>query len=207
MNQDILAADANPGSNGEALRAVLRDARRAIRYDTKDWPVRAFIENARFVESPGRRRWSREHKTLYIESVFLGLASSVPVYLQPADEGTFVIIDGLQRISALREFASNQLRMVRSDWLTVPEIAQMRWIDFDVVTRRRFLDETIRVVMVDPDVAPEIRRDIHIHLSPTIVDEPARLPKDVDSLQHMALRSRSGELYGLTCAERWRKYE
>jgi len=59
-------------------------------------------------------QWSKERKSLFIESVINNL--TVPAFfIAPTEGGKYEVVDGQQRLTTLKEYHANDLRLVESD--------------------------------------------------------------------------------------------
>ena len=59
--------------------------------------------------------WDKTRQSRLIESIFLGLPLPA-IYLSEYDDGRMTIVDGLQRISTIRDFMSNKLRLCNMEY-------------------------------------------------------------------------------------------
>ncbi|MDE7160121.1 MAG: DUF262 domain-containing protein [Muribaculaceae bacterium] len=61
--------------------------------------------------------WDRTRQSLLIESMLLGLPLP-SIYLSQYDDGRLTVVDGLQRITTIRRFLKNELRLTGLEYLT-----------------------------------------------------------------------------------------
>ena len=61
--------------------------------------------------------WDRNRQSLLIESMLLGLPLP-SIYLSQYDDGRLTVVDGLQRITTIRRFLNNELRLTGLEYLT-----------------------------------------------------------------------------------------
>ncbi len=61
--------------------------------------------------------WDRTRQSLLIESMLLGLPLP-SIYLSQYDDGRLTVVDGLQRITTIRRFLRNELRLAGMEYLT-----------------------------------------------------------------------------------------
>lgn len=59
--------------------------------------------------------WDKTRQSRLIESTFLGLPLPA-IYLSEYDDGRMTIVDGLQRISTIRDFMNNELRLCNMEY-------------------------------------------------------------------------------------------
>lgn len=71
-------------------------------------------KDGRIIANPElqKKSWSQTKKSYFIESIILGFPLS-PFYVSQTREGKLIIIDGLQRMAALNEFATDKFRLTR----------------------------------------------------------------------------------------------
>lgn len=62
--------------------------------------------------------WDRTRQSLLIESILLGLP--IPsIYLSQYDDGRLTVVDGLQRLTTLRRFLNDELKLTHLEYLKV----------------------------------------------------------------------------------------
>lgn len=61
--------------------------------------------------------WDNTRRSRLIESIFLGLPLP-SIYLSQYDDGRLTIVDGLQRLSTIKQFYENDLRLFNLEYLT-----------------------------------------------------------------------------------------
>ncbi len=136
--------------------------RQQVDYDTKDYTLELLL--SKFDKGdfyiPDYQRlfvWKQKNKTLFIESVLLGLPIPFMFFAGCAD-GRLEIIDGAQRIQTLCEFVSGKLRLSKLPKLT--KFDGFSFTDLSQATQRKFLNRTFRVVVLDEKTTPEVRQDL-----------------------------------------------
>ena len=85
-------------------------------------------------------RWNPEQKTRFIESILLGIPIP-PIFVSQREDGTWDLIDGLQRLSTMFEFAGMLIavggekaapsKLTRAKYL--PEVLPIRWTGLAVI--------------------------------------------------------------------------
>jgi len=136
--------------------------RQQVDYDTKDYTLELLLskfEKGDFYIPEYQRQfvWKPKNKTLFIESVLLGLPIPFMFFAGCAD-GRLEIIDGAQRIQTLCEFVSGKLRLSK-----LPKLSKFdgfSFSDLSQATQRKFLNRTFRVVVLDEKTTPEVRQDL-----------------------------------------------
>src|SRR6202162_2447527 len=159
-----LFPDYDPKTPEERLKAEqqIRQIQKEIRFDTRDFPVEVIV--SRFQKGnfsiPSYQRefvWTPEDQSSFIESVIMGLPIPM-MFLAEDDEGTFEIVDGMQRIKALEEFVSNDLTLRGLQKLTALEGFQLDRLPEN--QREKFTSRALRIVVLDQDTTEESRRDL-----------------------------------------------
>ena len=111
----------------------LQTMQRQVDYDTKDYTVELLLskfERGDFFIPDYQRQyvWKANNRSLFIESVLLGLP--IPfMFFAGCDDGRLEIIDGAQRMQTLNEFVNGKMRLSRLpklnllDGFSVPAIS------------------------------------------------------------------------------------
>lgn len=146
-------------ANAEAQLQVLQ---KQVEYDTKDFTLELLLskfERGDFFIPDYQRQyiWKPSNKTLFIESVLLGLPIPFMFFAGCAD-GRLEIIDGAQRMQTLREFVLGKLKLAKLPKLKL--LDGFTFSDLSTATQRKFLNRTFRVVVLDEKTTPDIRQDL-----------------------------------------------
>lgn len=146
-------------ANAEAQLQLLQ---KQVEYDTKDYTLELLLskfERGDFFIPAYQRQyiWKPGNKTLFIESVLLGLP--IPfMFFAGCEDGRLEIIDGAQRMQTLQEFVSGKLKLSKLPKLTL--LDGFTFSDLSMSTQRKFLNRTFRVVVLDEKTTPDIRQDL-----------------------------------------------
>lgn len=146
-------------SNAEAQLQTLQ---KQVEYDTKDFTLELLLskfDRGDFFIPDYQRQyvWKPNNKTLFIESVLLGLP--IPfMFFAGCEDGRLEIIDGAQRMQTLREFVSGKLKLAKLPKLNL--LDGFSFADLSTATQRKFLNRTFRVVVLDEKTTPDIRQDL-----------------------------------------------
>jgi hypothetical protein len=141
----------------------INELQREIKYDTKDYTVEViFIKWGKgdIIIPDYQRRfiWSEKNQASFIESVLLGLPIPFMFFGDCEEDGKLEVIDGAQRVQTLVKFISNKITIP-----ALPKLASLKgfkFSDLSEVHRRRFLNRSIRVVVLDNTTASDIRQEI-----------------------------------------------
>ncbi len=153
----------------DAADNQIRNYQRQIDYDTKDYTIELLLTkfNREDFFIPDYQRnfiWKDSNKTLFLESVFLGLP--IPfMFFADTKEGKQEIIDGAQRMQTLVEFCNNNLKLSNLKKLTALE--GFRFNDLSKSQQRKFLNNSIRIVILAEDTPDESRQDLFYRINTT----------------------------------------
>lgn len=146
----------------EAAERQLKELQRQVEYDTKDYTLELLLdkfEKSDFYIPDYQRQfvWKPNNRSLFIESVLLGLP--IPfMFFAGCDDGRLEIIDGAQRMQTLREFVKRKMKLSKLAKLT--ELDGFVFEDLSTATQRKFLNRTFRVVVLDEKTTTDIRQDL-----------------------------------------------
>jgi len=140
----------------------LQSMQRQVEYDTKDFTLELLLTKFKrgdfFIPAYQRQYvWKPNNKTLFVESVLLGLP--IPfMFFAGCDDGRLEIIDGAQRMQTLCEFVDGKMRLSKLPKLNM--LDGFSFSDLTKATQRKFLNRTFRVVVLDEKTTPDIRQDL-----------------------------------------------
>lgn len=146
----------------EAAERQLKELQRQVEYDTKDYTLELLLdkfEKGDFYIPDYQRQfvWKPNNRSLFIESVLLGLP--IPfMFFAGCDDGRLEIIDGAQRMQTLREFVKRKMKL--SKLAKLAELDGFVFEDLSTATQRKFLNRTFRVVVLDEKTTTDIRQDL-----------------------------------------------
>ncbi|PSV56479.1 DUF262 domain-containing protein [Photobacterium sp. GB-3] len=136
-----------------------------IRITTKHFSLREVVEQINDGDidlSPDFQRdyvWSEKQKTRLVESVLLGIPLPAFYFNQEAD-GSYQIVDGVQRLSTISAFMANKhtLRSTHLEYLK--DYNNHRFTDLETLEIRRFRSTQIVVHVIEPTTPTDIKYDI-----------------------------------------------
>lgn len=151
-------------SAGKQIKAEsqIKTMRQLIEHKTSDYNVELLLSNYKqnlfFIPDYQRKFvWRPKNKSLFIESVLLGLPIPFMFFAECSD-GRLEIIDGAQRMQTLEQFVNGNLKLKGLKKLT--EINGFTFKDLPVSLQRKFVQITFRVVIIDENTTPEARQDL-----------------------------------------------
>lgn len=146
----------------EKAELQIKEFQKQIEYDTKDYTVEhlvdKFIKEDFFIPLYQRKFvWRPKNKSLFIESVLLGLP--IPfMFFAGCDDGRLEIVDGAQRMQTLVEFVSNKLKLSNLEKLTY--LNGFKFKDLSEAQQRKFNNKAFRVIVLDEKTTADVRQDL-----------------------------------------------
>lgn len=156
-------------SEKQAAELQIKEMQKQIDYDTKDFTIELLIEKFKkedFFIPPYQRNfvWQDKNKNLFLESIFLGLP--IPfMFFADCDNGKQEVIDGAQRMQTLVEFYNNKLQLSGLKKLT--KLNGFYFKDFSETQQRKFLNKTLRIVVLEEDTPTVARQDLFYRINTT----------------------------------------
>lgn len=147
----------------------IKEMQKQIDYDTKDFTIELLIEkfNKKDFFIPAYQRnfvWKLKNKTLFLESIFLGLP--IPfMFFADCEDGKQEIIDGAQRMQTLVEFCNNKLKLNNLKKLT--KLNGFYFKDLSETQQRKFLNKTLRIIVLEEDTPNTARQDLFYRINTT----------------------------------------
>lgn len=120
-------------------------------------------DDGRLVIEPDFQRklvWRPEQKSRFIESVILNFPLP-PFYVNETREGKYIIVDGLQRTTALHEFMNNEFELEGLEAL--PHLNSKRFSDLKVMSgayQTKIEDKKITLYVLRPSVPMAVVYDL-----------------------------------------------
>ena len=147
----------------------IKEMQKQIDYDTRDFTIELLIskfEKKEFFIPPYQRDfvWKSKNKTLFLESVFLGLP--IPfMFFADCDNGKQEVIDGAQRMQTLVEFYNNELQLSGLKKLT--KLNGFHFRDLSDTQQRKFLNKALRIIILEEDTPIVARQDLFYRINTT----------------------------------------
>lgn len=153
----------------QAADLQIKEMQKQIDYDTKDFTIELLIDKFKkkdfFIPSYQRDFvWQTKNKTLFLESIFLGLP--IPfMFFADCDNGKQEVIDGAQRMQTLVEFHNNRLQLSGLKKLT--KLNGFYFKDLSDAQQRKFLNKTLRIIVLEEDTPNAARQDLFYRINTT----------------------------------------
>lgn len=106
--------------------------------------------------------WSPKQESRLIESIFLNVPIPL-VYLAEEQDGTFDVIDGQQRLTALFRFIDGEYAIKGLDQLT--DLNNRYFADLSRELQRRFENYTLSIVQILKESDPDVRFEVFERLN------------------------------------------
>lgn len=121
-----------------------------------------------------RDRWPRTHQSRFIESIIMNVPIP-PVFLGEDEYGSYVVLDGRQRLTAVSEFLKNNYSLEKLKvWaeLNGKTFNDLKKLKLDKFLTRRF----IPAVLILKESSPEVKFDVFERLNTgAVVAEPMEI--------------------------------
>ncbi len=136
-----------------------------IRITTKHFSMREVVDQINDGDvdlSPDFQRdyvWNEKQKTRLVESVLLGIPLPAFYFNQEAD-GSYQIVDGVQRLSTISAFMANQHTLRASHLEYLKNYNGFKFKDLETLEVRRFKSTQIVVHVIEPTTPADIKYDI-----------------------------------------------
>ena len=158
----------------EAAEAEILKQSKTVRYDTKDFTIGYLVSefnpnkesseeiystNKLFLIPEYQRNsiWTPADKSLFIESILLGLP--IPfLFFCERDDGITEIVDGVQRITTLYSFINDELRLSTLQKLSL--LNGFRYSDLSDAMQKKFKNRALRIIVLDGDTSLSFRQDL-----------------------------------------------
>lgn len=163
--------DGNEGTNVEAEDTDSEELQpwdpEKIRVSTKNFSLRNILDmldDGHLELAPDFQRnrvWKEQQKSRLIESILLQIPLPAFYFAEDAD-GMMRVVDGLQRLSTVREFVRpiNKAAALRLTALEYLELSGMRFEDIEAVHQRRIHNTQIVAHVIDPTTPNPVKYDI-----------------------------------------------
>lgn len=146
----------------------IKTLRKEIDYTTRDYSidflVQKFREDEFYIPDEYQRQfiWDDDKKSLFIESVLLGLPIPL-MFFSDTEDGRCEIIDGAQRTQSLEAFMNNDLELTNLKKLD--SLLGFKYDDIPEYFKKKFYKTNIRVVVLSDETTLDIRQEIFTRIN------------------------------------------
>lgn len=136
-----------------------------IRITTKVFSIRDVVDQISDQDidlAPDFQRdfvWKKRQRTRLIESILLGIPLPA-FYFNQSDDGTYQVVDGVQRLSTIYYFMRDQHTLDRGDLEYLDTFDGATYSTLEPAALRRFRSTQIVVHVIEPQTPEEIKYDI-----------------------------------------------
>ncbi len=109
--------------------------------------------------------WLEQMQSGFIESIFMGIPIQPLFAFELDDEGNLELLDGVQRLSTIKAFVSNNL--VLKDLEEITTLNNFKFDDLETPRKRKFLNTTLKVYIINENTDEGVRADIFRRLNET----------------------------------------
>lgn len=146
----------------QSADSQIKEIQKQIDYDTKDYTIEFLVDKFKkgdfFIPDYQREFiWKESNRSLFIESVLLGLP--IPfMFFGNCGDGRIEIIDGAQRLQTLDSFIDNEFKLIGLKKLN--RLNKFYFSDLSEIQQRKFKEKTLRIITLEEDTPNEIRQDL-----------------------------------------------
>lgn len=166
-----------------------------IRITTKSFSLRDVVDQIRDDEidlSPDFQReyvWQPRQRTRLIESILLGIPLPA-FYFNQSGDGTYQVVDGVQRLSTIALFMSDGHRLAGADLEYLTALDGLTYTELDPASSRRFRSTQIVVHVIEPQTPDEVKYDIFNRVN------TLGSPLSAQEIRHAMSKERSRKFIG-----------
>ncbi|MGR3624432.1 DUF262 domain-containing protein [Pseudophaeobacter sp.] len=154
----------------EMAENAVSSVARQVKFSVAEYPVSMYVgrfssdtDDRYFVPAYQRNlSWNPEQQSQFIESLLVGLPIPFMFFYQGTD-GRMEIVDGSQRMRAMRAFLKEGLRLKKL--VLVPELNDFSFSDLPEDRQNKLEDVTIRTIILDTDTDPATRAEMFARIN------------------------------------------
>lgn len=137
----------------------------SMSYDYSVQYIYDLIKRGKIIlEVPFQRKqiWKNDKASSLIESVIMNVPIP-PLYFAEEDDGNWLVLDGLQRLSSIRNFYDNEFALTKLEVLT--DLNKYKYKDLPPKSKSLLDDGMLRVNVIKKDSHRDIKYDIFMRLN------------------------------------------
>lgn len=165
--EDLFDATVTEYENEESIE-IPKEIRkiRTQPYDYSVGYIVNLIDNNKIYLAPDFQRyakvWDDKTASLLIESILLNVPIP-PIYVSEEDDGKWVIIDGLQRLTSFRRFIHNEFKLRGME--AFPELNKLNYESLPPKAKSVLNDGALRIILITKESHPEMQYDVFMRLN------------------------------------------
>jgi hypothetical protein len=166
-----------------------------IRITTKNFSLRDVVDQIKEGDidlAPDFQReyvWQVRQRTRLIESILLGIPLPA-FYFNQGDDGTYQVVDGVQRLSTISLFMRNEHALNAADLEYLTTLDGLTYEQLDAGSLRRFRATQIVVHVIEPQTPDEVKFDIFNRVN------TLGSPLSAQEIRHAMSKARSRKFIG-----------
>ncbi|MDD5581493.1 MAG: DUF262 domain-containing protein [Methylobacter sp.] len=167
-DDDLKFSDESEGEDKEEVIDGIPKEQRVLRtqaYDKSISDIIGMIKEKDITLNPEYQRnyvWDNKKASLLVESILLNVPIPV-VYVAEAEDNSWTVVDGLQRLNSLRRFFDNEFKLRGLEVL--PELNGIQYSTLNPKAARIIKNGILRVILIFKESHPEIKYDIFMRLN------------------------------------------
>lgn len=116
------------------------------------------------LEVPFQRNqvWKEDRSSQLIESIIMNVPIP-PLYFAEEDNGKWLVVDGLQRLTAIKTFYQNEYKLKKLE--IIGELDGLKFKDLPQKPKDLFKDGLLRINVIKKESHPDIKYDIFMRLN------------------------------------------
>lgn len=154
----------------KSAEAAISNVSRQVKFTIAEYPVSVYVErfpddiSGRYFvpEYQRKQAWSTLQQSEFIESLLIGLPVPFMFFYQD-QTGRMEIVDGSQRMRAMRAFLKERLRL--KELILLPELNNFQFDDLPKDRRIKLEDVTIRTIVLDTATDPATRAEMFARIN------------------------------------------
>lgn len=103
--------------------------------------------------------WNAEQKSRFIESILLNIPLP-PLYINQTYDGKYIIVDGLQRTTTIRDFLKEKDSFALGDLQVLPELKGYKFKELPQYLQTKIEDKQLLIYLIKPSVPLPMIYDI-----------------------------------------------
>jgi len=108
------------------------------------------------------RIWKKERCSQLIESLIMNVPIP-PLYFSEEEDGSWLVLDGLQRLSSIKTFFENEFSLQKLE--IIKELERFKYKDMPPKAKNILKDALLRINVIKKESHPDIKYDIFMRLN------------------------------------------
>lgn len=154
----------------DEIQKQIDELQKELDYDTRDYPISYLVDlykdEDETIFAPGYQRnellWKLRDKSRFIESLILDYPIPL-IFLADTSDGKLEIIDGLQRISTLSQFLSDDFEL--SELKKLDKLNGCSFEDLPSGEKRRLKAKSLRIIVLKKSTPNDVRKELFDRLN------------------------------------------